>query len=113
MLFFCLQGTDFLLNVFAAAVVSWADHCAPLLVGITAQWFPWRQSFQVTEMVTDQSYVSPASTELSVASCLIGIPSSIKELLAKEPWKSQLQKVCFVLRSLQLKTFIHFNISLF
>ncbi|XP_057196006.1 focadhesin isoform X2 [Triplophysa rosa] len=86
-----IEGTDFLLNVFAAAVVSWADHCAPLLVGIRAQWFPWRQSSQTLGLV-DDLYVSPASTELSVASCLIGIPSSIKELLAKEPWKSQLQK---------------------
>ncbi|XP_056600111.1 focadhesin isoform X3 [Triplophysa dalaica] len=86
-----IEGTDFLLNVFAAAVVSWADHCAPLLVGIRAQWFPWRQSSQKLGLVSDL-FVSPASTELSVASCLIGIPSSIKKLLAKEPWKSQLQK---------------------
>ncbi|XP_055052294.2 focadhesin [Misgurnus anguillicaudatus] len=85
------EGTDFLLNVFAVAVASWADHCAPVLVGIRAQWFPWRQSSQKLDLFHDL-YVNPASTELSVASCLIAIPYSIKELLAKEPWKSQLQK---------------------
>ncbi|XP_073669467.1 focadhesin [Paramisgurnus dabryanus] len=85
------EGTDFLLNVFAVAVASWADHCAPVLVGIRAQWFPWRQSSQTLDLFHDL-YVNPASTELSVASCQIAIPYSIKELLSKEPWKSQLQK---------------------
>ncbi|XP_051570142.1 focadhesin-like isoform X1 [Myxocyprinus asiaticus] len=86
-----LEGTDFLLSVFAAAVVSWADHCVPLLVGIRAQWFPWRQSSQTSELSHDL-YVNPVTTELSVSSCLLGIPSSMKQLLAKEPWKSQSQK---------------------
>uniref|UniRef100_A0A671NAT4 Uncharacterized protein n=1 Tax=Sinocyclocheilus anshuiensis TaxID=1608454 RepID=A0A671NAT4_9TELE len=84
-------GTDFLLGVFAAAVVSWADHCTPLLVGIRAQWFPWQQSSRTTELSHDL-YVNPDATELSLASCLLGIPYSIKQLLAKEPWKSQSQK---------------------
>ncbi|KAF4111436.1 focadhesin [Onychostoma macrolepis] len=86
-----IECTDFLLSVFAAAVVSWADHCAPLLVGIRAQWFPWQQSSRTTELSHDL-YVNPDATELSLASCLLGIPYSIKQLLAKEPWKSQSQK---------------------
>uniref|UniRef100_A0A673I2G2 Uncharacterized protein n=1 Tax=Sinocyclocheilus rhinocerous TaxID=307959 RepID=A0A673I2G2_9TELE len=86
-----IEGTDFLLGVFAAAVVSWADHCTPLLVGIRAQWFPWQQSSRTTELSHDL-YVNPDATELSLASCLLGIPYSIKQLLAKEPWKSQSQK---------------------
>uniref|UniRef100_A0A671N950 Uncharacterized protein n=1 Tax=Sinocyclocheilus anshuiensis TaxID=1608454 RepID=A0A671N950_9TELE len=88
---YCSKGTDFLLGVFAAAVVSWADHCTPLLVGIRAQWFPWQQSSRTTELSHDL-YVNPDATELSLASCLLGIPYSIKQLLAKEPWKSQSQK---------------------
>uniref|UniRef100_A0A8C1KKK9 Focadhesin n=1 Tax=Cyprinus carpio TaxID=7962 RepID=A0A8C1KKK9_CYPCA len=86
-----LQGTDFLLGVFAAAVVSWADHCVPLLIGIRAQWFPWQQSSLTTEL-SHELYVNPAITELSVTSCLLAIPCSMKKLLAKEPWKSQSQK---------------------
>ncbi len=86
------QGTDFLLGLFAAAVVSWADHCAPLLVGIRAQWFPWQQSSWTTELSHDL-YVNPDATELSLASCLLAIPYSLKQLLANEPWKSQSQKV--------------------
>ncbi|XP_077083940.1 focadhesin isoform X2 [Siphateles boraxobius] len=83
-----IEGTDFLLGVFAAAVASWADHCSPLLIGIRAQWFPWHQCSQSTEL-THGLYVNPASTELSVSSCLSGLPYSIKQLLAKEPWKAQ------------------------
>ncbi|ROL45532.1 Focadhesin [Anabarilius grahami] len=86
-----IESTDFLLGVFSAAVASWADHCAPLLIGIRAQWFPWQQSSQTTEL-THALYVNPAATELSVASCQSAIPYSIKQLLAKEPWKSQSQK---------------------
>ncbi|XP_067301442.1 focadhesin isoform X2 [Pseudorasbora parva] len=86
-----IQGTDFLLGVFAAAVASWADHCAPLLIGIRAQWFPWQESAQTTDL-PHALYVNPATTELAVTSCLTGIPYSLKQLLAKEPWKSQSQK---------------------
>uniref|UniRef100_A0A671LWT3 Focadhesin-like n=1 Tax=Sinocyclocheilus anshuiensis TaxID=1608454 RepID=A0A671LWT3_9TELE len=86
-----IEGTDFLLSVFAAVVVSWADHCAPLLIGIRAQWFPWQQSSLTTELSHDLC-VNPAITELSITSCLLAIPCSMKQLLAKEPWKSQSQK---------------------
>lgn len=103
------QGTDFLLCVFAAAVVSWADHCAPLLVGIRAQWFPWQQSSLKTELSHDL-YVNPDATELPVASCLLGIPYSMKQLLAKEPWKSQSQKVWHLLSFiLQFKCVVLLN----
>lgn len=86
-----IEGTDFLLGVFAAAVASWADHCSPLLIGIRAQWFPWHQCSQSAEL-THGLYVNPSTTELSVSSCLSGVPYSIRQLLAKEPWKAQSQK---------------------
>uniref|UniRef100_A0A672R7K7 Focadhesin n=1 Tax=Sinocyclocheilus grahami TaxID=75366 RepID=A0A672R7K7_SINGR len=100
-----IEGTDFLLGVFAAAVVSWADHCTPLLVGIRAQWFPWQQSSRTTELSHDL-YVNPDATELSLASCLLGIPYSIKQLLTKEPWKSQSQKVWHLLTPVLLFKYV-------
>ncbi|KAG1959355.1 focadhesin isoform X2 [Pimephales promelas] len=86
-----IEGTDFLLGVFAAAVASWADHCSPLLIGIRAQWFPWHQCSQAPEL-THGLYVNPATTELAVSACLSAVPYSIKQLLNKEPWKAQSQK---------------------
>ncbi|XDV18883.1 hypothetical protein PO909_024481 [Leuciscus waleckii] len=106
-----VEGTDFLLGVFAAAVASWADHCSPLLIGIRAQWFPWRQGSQSTEL-THGLYVNPATTELSVSSCLSGVPHSIKQLLVKEPWKAQSQKAWHVLPLLLLFKYMEFWLML-
>lgn len=86
------QGTRFLLGVFAAALVSWADHTMPLLIGIRAQWFPWQTSAPKLDLAHDL-YANTSSTEESVRQCLLAMPYSLKHLLVKEPWKSQSQKV--------------------
>ncbi|MCJ8731688.1 hypothetical protein PDJAM_G00202240 [Pangasius djambal] len=85
------EGTSFLMDVFAAAVVSWADHSMPLLIGIRAQWFPWQKSSKHLDLPHDL-YVNPASTEESVKQCVLAMSYSLKHLLAKEPWKAQSQK---------------------
>uniref|UniRef100_A0AAR2K2A9 DUF3730 domain-containing protein n=1 Tax=Pygocentrus nattereri TaxID=42514 RepID=A0AAR2K2A9_PYGNA len=87
-----VQGTDFLLDVFASALVSWADHSMPLLIGVRAQWFPWKQStFQYPDL-PHGLYVNTVSTDESLKQCVLAMPYSLKHLLAKEPWKSQSQK---------------------
>uniref|UniRef100_A0AAR2ITI3 DUF3730 domain-containing protein n=1 Tax=Pygocentrus nattereri TaxID=42514 RepID=A0AAR2ITI3_PYGNA len=86
------KGTDFLLDVFASALVSWADHSMPLLIGVRAQWFPWKQStFQYPDL-PHGLYVNTVSTDESLKQCVLAMPYSLKHLLAKEPWKSQSQK---------------------
>ncbi|TSK82223.1 Focadhesin [Bagarius yarrelli] len=85
------EAASFLLDVFAAAVVSWADHSMPLLVGIRAQWFPWQKSVKQLDL-PHELYVNTASTEESVKQCVLAMPYSLKHLLAKEPWKAQSQK---------------------
>ncbi|XP_030636113.1 focadhesin [Chanos chanos] len=85
------EATDFLLCVFAAALVSWADHSMPLLIGVRAQWFPWRQCSK-QPLLPCGLYGDPIITEQTVSQCLVGLPYSVKRLLAKEPWKSQTQK---------------------
>uniref|UniRef100_A0AAR2IUI1 DUF3730 domain-containing protein n=1 Tax=Pygocentrus nattereri TaxID=42514 RepID=A0AAR2IUI1_PYGNA len=86
------SGTDFLLDVFASALVSWADHSMPLLIGVRAQWFPWKQStFQYPDL-PHGLYVNTVSTDESLKQCVLAMPYSLKHLLAKEPWKSQSQK---------------------
>ncbi|XP_033613540.1 focadhesin isoform X2 [Fukomys damarensis] len=83
------EALDFLLLIFAAAVVAWADHEAPLLLGLSASWLPWRQTGQ-----------GPASSFLGMSifprlilqEALILLPQSMLLLLQKEPWKEQAQK---------------------
>ncbi|KAI4896365.1 hypothetical protein NFI96_023028, partial [Prochilodus magdalenae] len=86
------EGTDFLLDVFTSALVSWADHSMPLLIGVRAQWFPWKQApFQYPDL-PHSLYVNTVSTDESLKQCVLAMPYSLKHLLAKEPWKSQSQK---------------------
>lgn len=90
--FFFRQATDFLFQVFAAAVVSWGDHSMPLLFGIRAQWFPW-QSDSKPQTVRHGLYGEESLTERALPQCLLGMPCSLALLLAKEPWSSQTHKV--------------------
>ncbi|KAG7462013.1 hypothetical protein MATL_G00197400 [Megalops atlanticus] len=83
------QATDFLLQVFSAAVLSWADHSLPLLLGVWARWFPWKQD---SELPNVQHGLYGSASEELVSQCLLGLPCSIQLLLAKEPWKGQVQK---------------------
>ncbi|XP_076790798.1 focadhesin isoform X2 [Arvicanthis niloticus] len=85
------EALDFLMLIFAAAVVAWADHEAPLLLGLSASWLPWHQ---------ENGPGGPAATLLgrspmhrvTVQEVLTQLPSSMLLLLQKEPWKEQTQK---------------------
>ncbi|KAF1573357.1 UNVERIFIED_CONTAM: Focadhesin, partial [Eudyptes pachyrhynchus] len=82
---------DFLLWLFAASVVAWADHGAPLLLGLSANWSPWKHQTILPELSEDRVGKHPAD-KLAVQETLTLLPSSISLLLAKEPWKEQTQK---------------------
>ncbi|XP_077445781.1 focadhesin isoform X2 [Stigmatopora argus] len=81
------KATDFLFGVFAAAVVSWGDHSAPLLFGIRCSWLP-RQSAGLPHAL----YGAESQTEQALPRCLLGLPRSLPLLLAKEPWIHQSRK---------------------
>ncbi|XP_066536485.1 focadhesin isoform X2 [Hoplias malabaricus] len=86
------EGTDFLLDVFASALVSWADHSMPLLIGVRAQWFPWKQSPTHYPGLPHGLFVNTVSIDESLKQCVLAMPHTLKHLLDKEPWKSQSQK---------------------
>lgn len=85
------EALDFLLLIFATAVIAWADHAAPLLLGLSASWLPWHQ---------ENSPAGPASSffgrspicRVTLQETLTLLPSSMPLLLQKEPWKEQTQK---------------------
>uniref|UniRef100_A0A8C0FNP3 Focadhesin n=1 Tax=Bubo bubo TaxID=30461 RepID=A0A8C0FNP3_BUBBB len=82
---------DFFLWLFAASVVAWADHGAPLLLGLSAEWLPWKHRMVLPELSED--YIGKHPTDrLAVQETLTLLPSSISLLLTKEPWKEQTQK---------------------
>ncbi|NWS48771.1 FOCAD protein, partial [Probosciger aterrimus] len=83
---------DFLLWLFAASVVAWADHGAPLLLGLSANWLPWKQQAALPESSEDHIGEHPID-KFAVQETFTLLPSSISLLLAKEPWKEQTQKV--------------------
>lgn len=84
----CLQATDFLFQVFAAAVVSWGDHYMPVLLGIRTQWFPWQTDSRPTSLQH-----SLYGEEHAFKQCLLAVSHSLPLLLDKEPWSSQKHKV--------------------
>ncbi|XP_056225710.1 focadhesin isoform X1 [Seriola aureovittata] len=84
-------ATDFLFQVFAAAVVSWGDHFMPLLYGIRAQWFPWQQGSK-PRALQHSLYGEESLADHALPQCLLGMPHSLALLLGKEPWSSQTQK---------------------
>ncbi|KAM4611436.1 focadhesin [Polymixia lowei] len=84
-------ATDFLLQVFAGAVVSWGDHSMPLLLGIRARWFPWQPGSRPAAL-KHGLYGDESLTEPAVPLCLHGLAHSLTQLLAKEPWSNQSQK---------------------
>ncbi|KAK2900269.1 focadhesin isoform X1 [Channa argus] len=85
------QATDFLFQVFAAAVVSWGDQFMPLLLGIRPQLFPWQHGPK-SPSLTHSLYGADVLTEHALAQCLLGMPHSLALLMGKEPWSSQTQK---------------------
>ncbi|XP_065513963.1 focadhesin isoform X2 [Caloenas nicobarica] len=81
---------DFLLWLFAASVVAWADHGAALLLGLSANWSPWKH--QMTPELSEDHIGKHPTEKLAVRETLTLLPSSLSLLLAKEPWKEQTQK---------------------
>lgn len=85
------EALDFLLLIFAAAVVAWADHAAPLLLGLSASWLPWHQESDQAERSSSFLGSSPLH-KVTLQEVLTLLPSSMPLLLQKEPWKEQTQK---------------------
>ncbi|XP_037614520.1 focadhesin [Sebastes umbrosus] len=84
-------ATDFLFQVFAAAVVSWGDHTMPLLLGVRAQWFPWQLGSK-PQTLQHSLYGAEAFADRALPQCLLGMSHSLALLLDKEPWSSQRHK---------------------
>ncbi|CAM9271316.1 unnamed protein product [Lampetra planeri] len=71
-------ATDFLFQVFAAAVISWGDHLMPLLLGVRAQWFPWQPASRPPAL-GHGLYGEESQTELVLPLCLLGTsPRSVR-----------------------------------
>ncbi|KAJ8382321.1 hypothetical protein SKAU_G00030990 [Synaphobranchus kaupii] len=85
------QATDFLLRLFSSAVMSWADHSMPLLLGVRAQWFPGKQDSNPSDW-SQGLYGNRSANENPASQCLLVLPCSVRLLLAREPWKGQTQK---------------------
>ncbi|XP_046323277.1 focadhesin isoform X1 [Marmota monax] len=85
------EALDFLLLIFAVAVVAWGDHEAPLLLGLSASWLPWHQENGLAGAESSFLGRSPMH-RVSLQEALTILPSSMLLLLQKEPWKEQTQK---------------------
>ncbi|NXO98546.1 FOCAD protein, partial [Certhia brachydactyla] len=82
---------DFLVWLFAASVLAWADHGAPLLLGLSADWSLWKHHMASPELSEEHIGKHPTD-KFAVQETLTLLPSSLSLLLAKEPWKEQTQK---------------------
>lgn len=85
------EALDFLLLIFANAVVAWADHAAPLLLGLSASWLPWHQENGPAGPASGFLGRSPMH-RVTLQETVTLLPSSMLLLLQKEPWKEQTQK---------------------
>ncbi|ELW72499.1 hypothetical protein TREES_T100007071 [Tupaia chinensis] len=85
------EALDFLLLIFATAVVAWADHAAPLLLGLSTSWLPWHQENGPAGPTASFLGRSPMH-RVTLQEVLTLLPSSMPLLLQKEPWKEQTQK---------------------
>ncbi|NXN16378.1 FOCAD protein, partial [Indicator maculatus] len=83
---------DFLLWLFAASVVAWADHNGPLLLGLRANWSLGKHQTILLELSEEHIGKHPID-KFAVQETLTLLPNSISLLLAKDPWKEQTQKV--------------------
>uniref|UniRef100_A0A8D0BRD5 Focadhesin n=1 Tax=Salvator merianae TaxID=96440 RepID=A0A8D0BRD5_SALMN len=84
------EATSFLLWIFAASVVAWADHATPLLLGLSADWSLWEGG---TRSEPSANYLGKRPIDSAVIQeTLTLFPSNLQILLAKEPWKDQTQK---------------------
>ncbi|XP_066195236.1 focadhesin isoform X2 [Sylvia atricapilla] len=85
------ECTDFLVWLFAASVLAWADHGGPLLLGLSADWSLWKHHM-VSPELTEEHIGKHPTDKFAVQETLTLLPSSLFLLLAKEPWKEQTQK---------------------
>ncbi|XP_064237141.1 focadhesin isoform X1 [Aotus nancymaae] len=85
------EALDFFLLIFAAAVVAWADHATPLLLGLSASWLPWHQENGLAGPAPSFLGRSPMH-RVTLQEVLTLLPSSMPLMLQKEPWKEQTQK---------------------
>uniref|UniRef100_A0A7N5KML3 Focadhesin n=1 Tax=Ailuropoda melanoleuca TaxID=9646 RepID=A0A7N5KML3_AILME len=85
------EALDFLLLLFATAVVTWADHAAPLLLGLSASWLPWHREGGPAGSASSFLGRSPVH-RVTLQEALTLLPGSMPLLLQKEPWKEQTQK---------------------
>ncbi|KAJ6616940.1 hypothetical protein lerEdw1_015074, partial [Lerista edwardsae] len=96
------EAVSFLLWIFACSVVAWADHTAPLLLGLSADWSPWEEKEAASALSAKYLGKRPVD-ELVVQEIFTLLPSSLQSLLAKEPWKEQIQKfidwLCSIMES--------------
>uniref|UniRef100_A0A803SR82 Focadhesin n=1 Tax=Anolis carolinensis TaxID=28377 RepID=A0A803SR82_ANOCA len=86
------EALSFLVWIFAAAVVAWADHAAPLLLGLNADWSLWEG--KAVPGVSPSLLGRQPIDNLAVQETLTLLPGSLQTLLSKEPWKEQTHKVC-------------------
>ncbi|XP_063151085.1 focadhesin isoform X1 [Candoia aspera] len=84
------EAVSFLLWIFAACVVAWADHAMPMLLGLTADWSAWPS--EATDGVFAHGLGKRPVDTLAVKEILTLLPGSLQILLAKEPWKEQTPK---------------------
>ncbi|XP_062985286.1 focadhesin [Elgaria multicarinata webbii] len=84
------EAVSFLLRIFAASVVAWADHAAPLLLGLSADWSP--SEGEATSGLPANYLGKRPIDNLTVQETLTLLPGSLQVLLAKEPWKEQTSK---------------------
>ncbi|XP_053558634.1 LOW QUALITY PROTEIN: focadhesin [Bombina bombina] len=85
------KAVDFLVLVFAACVVAWADHSIPLLLGVSANWLSWKD--EEPYLGLQSKCLGKRSVDLvMVQECLTALPRSLQLLVGKEPWKENVQK---------------------
>ncbi|XP_023799302.1 focadhesin isoform X2 [Cyanistes caeruleus] len=82
---------DFLMWLFAASVLAWADHGAPLLLGLSADWSLCKPHMVSAEL-SEENIGKHSTDKFAVQETLTLLPNSLSLLLAKEPWKEQTQK---------------------
>ncbi|XP_058021695.1 focadhesin isoform X2 [Ahaetulla prasina] len=84
------EAVSFLLWIFAACVVAWADHALPMLLGVSADWSAWQR--ETIDRVFARGLGKRPVDTLAVKEILILLPGSLQILLTKEPWKEQTPK---------------------
>uniref|UniRef100_A0A670ZPF9 Focadhesin n=1 Tax=Pseudonaja textilis TaxID=8673 RepID=A0A670ZPF9_PSETE len=86
------EAVSFLLWIFTACVVAWADHALPMLLGLSADWSAWQ--CETIDRVFARGLGKRPVDILAVKEILTLLPGSLEILLTKEPWKEQTPKVC-------------------